>query len=111
MEGFYELSFLEEELMNIRSAVFHSPGENWVSGVDFREQPGIRDHVDHYSRLLESGKLFMGGPFLPPASGGMMIADASMSPEELEAFASEDPAVRKGLLRYEVKSWYIAMSR
>jgi len=31
-------------------------------------------------------------------------------PEELEAFAASDPAVKDGLLKCEVRTWYVAMS-
>lgn len=39
-----------------------------------------------------------------------MVAADDVSREELEEFASADPAVRNDLLRFEVKTWYIAMS-
>jgi hypothetical protein len=41
----------------------------------------------------------------------MMIADAGVTREELEAFAASDPAVVAGLLTFEVKTWYVAMAR
>ena len=88
--------------------VFHKPGPTWVEGVDFREQPGVGKHVAHYRQLLDQGKLLLGGPFLDN-SGGMMIAVASVSREELEAFAAADPAVQAGLLRFKVRPWYVPM--
>ena len=96
--------------MNIKRVVFHAPGPKWEHGVDFREQPGVMDHVQHYAQLHQQGKLFHGGPFLEPDSGGMMVAKDDVSLEELEAFAAADPAVQNGLLVYEIKTWYIAMS-
>lgn len=39
-----------------------------------------------------------------------MIAIESVDKEELESFAAADPAVQKGLLTYEIKTWYVAMS-
>ncbi|MEM8861924.1 MAG: YciI family protein [Chloroflexota bacterium] len=88
----------------------HTPGPNWQMGVDFREQPGVMEHVQHFAKLHQDGKLFKGGPFVDADSGGMMIAIESVDKEELEAFAAADPAVKKGLLTYEIKTWYVAMS-
>ncbi|MEM7737053.1 MAG: YciI family protein [Deinococcota bacterium] len=96
--------------MNLKHVVFHSPGPNWQHGVDFREQPGVMDHVQHYAKLLQEGKLLLGGPFTDADAGGMMIATGDMSRDELEAFAADDPAIHSGLLTFDVKTWYIAMS-
>jgi uncharacterized protein YciI len=97
--------------VNHRYVVFHSPGPSWQYGVDFREQPGVREHVEHYGRFHEEGKLELGGPFLVPDSGGMMVATKDVSLEELEAFAAADPAVQAGLLHFEIRPWYTAMER
>ncbi|MEZ4515382.1 MAG: hypothetical protein R3C44_00595 [Chloroflexota bacterium] len=90
-------------------AVFHSPGEAWIEDVDFREQPGVMEHVTHYARYLEEGKLLMGGPFLMPNSGGMMIAKSEVTEEELRAYAAADPAVQSKLLSFEIRPWYVPM--
>ncbi len=97
--------------MKIRHVVFHSPGEAWQQGVDFREQPGVMDHVQHYAKLHAEGKLQMGGPFIAADSGGMMVATEDVSKEELIAFAEQDPAIQNGLLTFEVKAWYIPMEK
>ena len=93
----------------IRYVLFHTPGPKWQPGVDFREQEGVREHVQHYLHFHEQGKLELGGPFLVQDAGGMMIATRDVSQEELEAFAASDPAVRSGLLLYEVRPWLTAM--
>lgn len=93
----------------VHAVVFHRPGPQWQSGVSFREQPGVMAHVHHYAQLLEKGQLVMGGPFLLPDSGGMMVATAGVTLEAIEAFAAADPAVQAGLLVYEVRPWYVAM--
>ena len=69
------------------------------------------EHVGHYRTLHEQGKLEMGGPFLLPDSGGMMVPISELSQEEIETFAQADPAVLSGLLTYEFRPWYVAMSR
>lgn len=89
--------------------VFHTPGPQWHAGVNFRQQDGVREHVQHYLKFHEQGKLEFGGPFLLQDSGGMMIATKDVSGEELEAFAAADPAVQSGLLAYEIRPWLTAM--
>ena len=96
--------------MKLFQVVMHSPGPNWQKGVDFREQPGVMDHVQHYAKLHEQGRLLHGGPFVDTDSGGMMIATENVTREELRKFASEDPAIEAGLLTFEVKTWYMVMS-
>jgi len=92
----------------VRFVVIHTPGPSWKKGVDFREQDGVREHVEHYRKLKEEGRLAMGGPFLDD-SGGMMLAAEGETKESLEEFAARDPAVVSALLRFEVKPWYVAM--
>jgi uncharacterized protein YciI len=94
-----------------RYVVIHSPGPGWKSGLDFREQPGVQEHVAHFHQLLEEGKLELGGPFLIPDSGGMMVTTKDVSYDDLVAFADADPAVQSGLLRFEIRPWYTAMER
>lgn len=94
---------------SIRYVVFHRPGPKWQQGIDFREQDGVGEHVQHYLKLYEQGKLELGGPFLLEDAGGMMVPTRGVSREEVEAFAAADPAVQSGLLVYEVRPWYVAM--
>ena len=94
---------------SIRYVVFHKPGPKWQSGVDFREQDGVREHVEHYLKFHAQGKLELGGPFLVQDAGGMMVATKDVSQAELESFAAADPAVLSGLLLYEIRPWLTAM--
>ncbi|MBN8581755.1 MAG: phosphoribosyl glycinamide formyltransferase [Anaerolineae bacterium] len=93
----------------IRYVVLHKPGSKWQTGVDYRQQAGVNEHVQHYFKLHQQGKLQLGGPFLLPDAGGMMVTTKEVSLEEIEAFAAEDPAVKSGLLIYEVRPWMTAM--
>ena len=93
----------------IRYVVFHKPGPKWEYGVDFREQDGVGQHVQHYLKLQQQGKLELGGPFLLQDTGGMMVATRDVSQVELDAFAASDPAVQSGLLVYEIRPWLTAM--
>jgi len=100
---------MSEDSQPIRYDVFHKPGPKWEIGIDFREQPGVREHVHHYLKLHQQGKLELGGPFLLQDGGGMMIATKDVSQEELDAFAASDPVVEAGLLVYEIRPWLTAM--
>ena len=95
----------------IRFVVIHRPGPQWQHGVDFREQNGVRDHVQYYLEFHKLGKLELGGPFLIPDAGGMMIPTKDVSQKEMEDYAAADPAVQSGLLIYEVRPWLTAMER
>ena len=94
----------------VHYVVFHYPGESWVQDVDFREQPGVMEHVVHYGRFLEQGNLIMGGPSLIPNGGGMMIAAPHVTHDELQGFAAADPAVISNLLTFEIRPWYVPMT-
>jgi uncharacterized protein YciI len=56
--------------------------------------------------LLARGGLAHGGPFLDDA-GGIMVT--RLSAPDAEAFASEDPCVRSGVLAFAVRPWLDAM--
>jgi len=91
--------------------VIHSPRPNWKAGVAAFEQEGLQLHVAHYAGLLKQGKLIMGGPFLDASSGGIMIAEPGVSEQELRAFAGEDPAVKSGLLTFQVRPWLAGLQK
>jgi hypothetical protein len=91
-------------------AVIHKPGPQWKSGVDFRDQPGVKEHITHYRKWYTEGKLSLGGPYLDN-SGGMMITVPGLKQEDVNKFAADDPSVKSGLLTFEVKPWMIAMEK
>ena len=98
-------------MKNLRFIVVHSPGPNWKPGVPAFEQDGLQLHVGHYATLLKPCKLLMGGPFMDEKSGGIMIAEPAVSEEELRQFAAADPAVKAGLLNFEVRSWLVGLQK
>jgi uncharacterized protein YciI len=97
-------------MKDVRFVVLHTPGPNWQLGKTLFEQPGVREHVEHYRQFLEAGKLALGGPHLDATAGGMMIPTAGVSEEEVTRYAAEDPAVKSGLLLAQVRPWAIGMS-
>ncbi len=98
-------------MKDIRFVVFHSPGPKWLPGKTLFEQLGVREHVEHYRKFLEAGKLALGGPHLDDKGGGMMIPAAGITEEEIARYATEDPAVKSGVLLVEVRPWLIGMSQ
>jgi uncharacterized protein YciI len=98
-------------MKDIRHVVVHRPGPAWQPGVPPFRQPGLDRHVAHYRSFLEAGKLELGGPFLDADTAGMMVPVAGVARDEIEAFAAADPAVRDGLLTFEMRTWMIGMKR
>jgi uncharacterized protein YciI len=96
-------------MKDIRYVVFHSPGSAWDHGKPFFEQAGLDLHVGYFGQLLGEGKVAMGGPHLDGKSGGMMIPVAGLSEDEVRAIAEADPAIKSGLLRFEIRPWLLAM--
>jgi len=93
----------------LRYVVVHQPGPGWEAGVPAFEQPGLGAHVEHFRKLFEAGRLSLGGPFMDGSSGGMMIPTPDVTEAEMRTFAAEDPAVRSGLLVFEVRPWMPAL--
>ena len=98
-------------MKEVRFVVAHSPGPNWKPGVSAFEQDGLQLHVAHYATLLKDGKLLMGGPFIDARSGGLMIAEPQVAEAELRRFAADDPAVKSGLLTFEVRPWLVGLCK
>ncbi len=98
-------------MRDIRYVMIHTPGPNWKAGVPAFEQEGLRQHVEHFQELHAAGKLAMGGPFLDAASGGMMIPEANLAEAEIVEFANADPTVASGLLKVEVRQWFVKLTK
>jgi uncharacterized protein YciI len=101
----------EKKMPEFRYVVVHRPGPNWKAGVPAFEQAGLQAHVEYFASLLKAGRLTMGGPFMDEASGGMMIPEAGVSESEIRTFAAQDPAVKSGLLVFEVRPWMPALHK
>ena len=98
-------------MKDMRFVVFHHPGPRWKKDVPLFEQDGLRTHIDHYRTIYADGKLAMGGPFFGEGAVGMMIPEADVTREQIEAFAAADPSVKSGLLTYEVRQWLVGMKK
>jgi uncharacterized protein YciI len=68
-----------------------------------------RQHLAHLTKMGESGKMLVAGPFGdqrdPVLRGACLYRVGSV--EEARALAESDPAVKAGRLRVEVVTWYV----
>ncbi len=101
----------QQQVRDVRFIVLHTPGPAWQPGKSLFEQSGVREHVEHYRTLWSEGKLLLGGPHIDARGGGMMIPTPGVTEDEMRRFANDDPAVKSGLLRAEVRPWLIGMSK
>jgi uncharacterized protein YciI len=83
-------------------AVIYSPGKNWIDGKSIFEQP-LDGHVAYVKSLNEDGTVLLAGPFRDD-DGGLTILQAE-SDEEARLIIDEDPDVRAGILRADVRPW------
>ena len=67
------------------------------------------DHLAYLQSLMDAGKVVMGGPFLDETAGGMLVLEDSVTPDEAVQIADADPAVVSGLIRYEMRPWYVTL--
>ena len=107
----YDKALDEARRVASRYVVLHTPGPAWDRSKSPFEQVGVQAHINHYRKLQQDGKLDLGGPFMDATEGGMMIPAAGIAEDEIRKFAEDDPAVRSGLLRAEVRPWLIGMRR
>ena len=80
-------------MRDIRFVIVHRPGPSWVEGLSMFEQPGLGEHLAHFRRVHDEGKLMAGGPFLDGFAAGMMIPEPGLSEEEVRAIAEADPEI------------------
>lgn len=93
---------------------FHSPGPNWVDGSPYNEQPEFMDHVNYISACHDAGAIVLSGPFMQTpgglagklASGGMAIFKAA-DLEEATRLGTNDPTVRSGMLKVDIKMLWV----
>ena len=93
---------------------FHSPGPKWVEGTPYNQQPEFPKHVEYISGLHDQGKIVVSGPFMEEpgglagklADGGMAILKA-VDLTEATKLGTDDPTVRSGMLKVEMKTFWV----
>ena len=68
----------------------------------------FRGHLDNINRLVEEKKLIVAGPFSKNEKNyrGLFIFDNLKTKEELEEILQTNPAIKNGLLDYELFNLY-----
>lgn len=68
----------------------------------------FRGHLDNINRLVEEGKLIIAGPFGKNEKNyrGLFILNNIKTMEEAKKLLQSDPAIKNGLLDYEILTWY-----
>ncbi len=67
----------------------------------------FRGHLDNINRLAESGQLIVAGPFMKNEKGyrGLFIL-SEKDLKKAESLLLTDPAIKEGLLAFELFNWY-----
>ena len=85
-------------------AIIYAPGPNWVQGHSIFEQD-LMAHANYMQKLLDDGKLQLGGPF-SDSTGGMAIINAP-DPTAARNIMENDPAIVNGIFTAKVHPWFI----
>jgi len=82
-------------------------GTNTTNNQEFINE-NFRGHLDNINRLVEKGKLIVAGPFGKNENNyrGIFILNNIKTIEEAKEFLKTDPAIKAGLLDYDIFSWY-----
>ena len=83
-------------------AVLYGPGPKWIDGKTMSEQP-LDAHVAYVKSLGDDGTVLMAGPFLDDDAGLTILQADGL--EEARLIIAEDPDVRDGVLRADVRCW------
>lgn len=82
-------------------AIVYRAGPAWKPGIPMKDQ-GLRDHFYYVKALHERGDIVYAGALGP--DGGLMIFHAG-DQATAEAIATNDPAVKTGIFRADVRRY------
>ncbi len=82
-------------------------GTNTTTDRDFISE-NFRGHLDNIQRLTQEGKLVVAGPLGQNENSyrGIFILNNIDSAEEARELLLTDPAIKSGLLNFEIFTWY-----
>lgn len=82
-------------------------GTNTTTDKEFISE-SFRGHLDNINHLVEEGKLIVAGPLGKNENNyrGIFILNNIKSIEEAVELLQTDPAIKNGLLDYEIFTWY-----
>jgi uncharacterized protein YciI len=82
-------------------------GSNTTQDQEFISQ-SFRGHMENMNRLMEDQKLVVAGPFGKNDNNyrGIFILQGLENKAEVEDLLQTDPAIKNGLLDYDLYDWY-----
>ena len=82
-------------------------GTNNTTDKEFISE-SFRGHLDNINRLVKEGKLIVAGPLGKNENNyrGIFIFNDIKSIEDAKELLQTDPAIKNGLLDYEIFTWY-----
>lgn len=81
-----------------------TPGERWDKDKPLSQQR-LEDHRAYYQKLLESGKVILGGGFIEEDAGISILK--AKNRVEVDSLVRNDPAVLSGIFKIEVKPLFV----
>ena len=94
----------------VRYVILHLPGPTWRPGVSALEQTGVAEHLQYLGAAFARGVIELAGPFLREDAGSMVILSEHSTELEALQLAQEDPGVRSGLIRFEIRPWLTTLA-
>jgi uncharacterized protein YciI len=92
----------KQQETKITHLVIYQPGPGWLAGKSVLEQP-LKEHGKYMLSLYMKGSMKLAGPLTDNAGGAVLLAVANES--EAKALVTDDPAVKSGVLVYEMHPW------
>lgn len=88
-------------------------GRAWAPTSALGEQQLVAEHMAYLGRLMEAGEVTQAGPVIEldqgPADDGLIaVIVYAVDAERARAIASDDPAVRGGLIQLDIRPWFTA---
>jgi len=82
-------------------------GTNTSTEKEFINE-SFRGHMNNINRLVEEGKLIVAGPLEKNENNyrGIFVLNNIESIDDAKKLLQTDPAIKNGLLDYEIFSWY-----
>lgn len=84
--------------------------KTWTNTTTDKEfiSESFRGHLNNINRMVEEGKLIIAGPLGKNENNyrGIFILNDIKSIEEAKELLQTDPAIKNGLLDYEIFTWY-----
>lgn len=91
-----------------RFVLLYAPGEGWVKGKSIYEQP-LMEHASYMQKLMDEGKLLLGGPFTDSTGGEAVVECADA--KEAQAILDADPAVSSKVFTATMHEWHVVFER